>query len=281
MKTCSTRNAEAEGASFSGARTDAPSFCPERRESPLLAALGIFTLDEHTAHRSSIRSTWLADAAPAGIGAAFVLHGLGARLESLREAETHGDIVFLRAPAVMACHSGPLQKLVLWLSCAVSAYPRATLIGKADDDVWAHAGGVAAHLRATLAAVGGRLLLWGIMESYHWDLHRHRPAGFGGNRFFFRVKGRGRRAVPHIASRLVMRRLTSCPAHLERVARPARSSRASRSTQVRAYESCTRRAGSFVAEAPKSHNYSGLWPPAADGRRHRMEAHKLGARFYE
>ena len=84
-------------------RSDAPAFCPAPNATALLAVLGIFTIDEHARHRSMIRSTWLRGADAAGIAARFVLHGLGARTDVLAESASAGDVVFLRAPAVMSC----------------------------------------------------------------------------------------------------------------------------------------------------------------------------------
>ena len=84
-------------------RSDAPAFCPAPNATALLAVLGIFTIDEHARHRSIIRSTWLRGADAAGIAARFVLHGLGARTDVLAESASAGDVVFLRAPAVMSC----------------------------------------------------------------------------------------------------------------------------------------------------------------------------------
>ena len=48
---------------------------------------------------------------------------------------------------------GPLVSLFAWWRCAVRAWPRAHFVGKADDDVYVHLAGVAAHLRASLDAV--------------------------------------------------------------------------------------------------------------------------------
>ena len=72
-------------------------------------------------------------------------------------------------------------------------------MGKADDDVWAHLPGVAAHVRGSivaLEALGRRrpshgrmmarhphqgrppLIYWGMMETYHWDFNVSTPIGF-------------------------------------------------------------------------------------------------------
>eukprot|EP00322_Chrysochromulina_rotalis_P019280 CAMPEP_0115874932 /NCGR_PEP_ID=MMETSP0287-20121206/24815_1 /TAXON_ID=412157 /ORGANISM="Chrysochromulina rotalis, Strain UIO044" /LENGTH=402 /DNA_ID=CAMNT_0003330137 /DNA_START=158 /DNA_END=1366 /DNA_ORIENTATION=+ len=126
----------------------------------------------------------------------FILHGLDARKSVLDEAIAQRDILFLRGPAVMTCKAGPLHKLMLWLECATAAWPRAELIGKADDDVWAHLPGIALHVERSFAAlaISSSLkmpaappgLVWGSMESYHWHEGFHRPVGFSGMRYAFR-----------------------------------------------------------------------------------------------
>ena len=197
-------------------RSDALSFCPEPDTLPRLAALGILTLEEHVRHRREIRATWLRRAPEAGITARFVLHGLGARTDVLGEAAQHGDVTFLRAPAVMSCKAGALRKLMLWLQCAVAAWPQAAMIGKADDDVWVHLPGVAAHVARSLALLGWRSaaeatepgsgLVWASFESYHWHEGVHRPVGFMGIRFAHRrLPGTGRleRCRRRLAGRLL------------------------------------------------------------------------------
>ena len=67
------------------------------------------------------------------------------------------------------------------------------LVGKADDDVWAHLPGVAAHVRGSLDALVRRravqgqrrdahgrppLIYWGIMETYNWNFNQSSPIGF-------------------------------------------------------------------------------------------------------
>jgi len=61
------------------------------------------------------------------------------------------------------------------------------MIGKADDDVWAHLTGTAALLRGSLEATRRAMkldsaakvrLYWGVMESYSWELKTQRPVSF-------------------------------------------------------------------------------------------------------
>jgi len=198
---------------------DVEHFCPEMSESTLFAVLGIFTVDEHDRHRREIRSTWLAS--PVAIHSYFVLCGLGALKRTIDEARAQGDMIFLQCPARMPCMQGTLRKLISWLRCAQSAWPSASLIGKADDDTWVHLPDVERTLRHTLLKLAleqphaSPLLYWGSMESYHWDLEMRRPVGFRGLRFAFRLLPAGswsgsgrfeychRRLAPNSSSALV------------------------------------------------------------------------------
>ena len=122
-------------------------FCVHRDDTPRLAVLGVFSHYENLHHRSSIRSTWLPAASQTmseAILTRFVMRGVGLASNATDEAAAHGDIVFVRGVATMGRKSGPLQTLMLWFSCAVSAWPSAELVGKGDDDVWAHMPSVAA-----------------------------------------------------------------------------------------------------------------------------------------
>tara|TARA_B110001452_G_scaffold171936_2_gene143994 strand:- start:632 stop:1918 length:1287 start_codon:yes stop_codon:yes gene_type:complete len=192
LRTCSAKYA-AHGVGFSGRRADASSFCPLPSPEPLLAALGVFTIDTHGEYRRAIRETWLRAAPAARIAARFVMHGLGARVELLEEAHRHRDTIFVRAQAEMSCKSAPLRKLLLWLACAPAAWPAASLVGKADDDLWVHLPGVALHVSRSLAAleatgppqISG--VVWGMIESYHWHEGIHRPVGFTGMRWAYRL----------------------------------------------------------------------------------------------
>lgn len=100
-------------------RADASSFCSPGSPRPLLAILGVFSIESRERHRRAVRASWLRGATNE-VDARFVMHGLGARVPVLHEAAEHGDIVFLRAPASLPCKQGPLRKLWLWLSCALS-----------------------------------------------------------------------------------------------------------------------------------------------------------------
>ena len=109
----------------------------------------------------------------------------------LSEAATHLDMTFVQAPSSMACTTAPLRKLWLWLRCALAAWPNARLIGKADDDVWAHLAGIVRSVQRSLSVLreasppleqagteGGPRLYWGFFSCYSWDLHAHRPVLF-------------------------------------------------------------------------------------------------------
>jgi hypothetical protein len=159
-------------------------FCALPDPSPRLAVLGVLSVDSHTTYRREIRESWLA-APSSEIVVKFVLRGLGAAVDTVAEAGAHDDMLFVRAEAGMPRKSGPLMSLSLWLQCALVAWPAASLIGKADDDTWVHLPGTAAHLRGSLATLQAQdpahappLMYWGLMESYSWELHSHRPRGF-------------------------------------------------------------------------------------------------------
>ena len=152
-----------------------------------LAVLGVFTAEENGARREAVR-TWLRDATHAKpLLARFVARGAGKAPVLMREAREYGDVVLLEGPAEMSRSNGPLLTLILWLECALRAWPRAALIGKADDDVWVHVDATAAHLQGSLDALRMLphvadnelpLMYWGLMETYGWSLTSHRPMGF-------------------------------------------------------------------------------------------------------
>ena len=167
-------------------------YCAAAEQHDRLAILGVFTAEDHVTRRAVAR-TWLSpDAgfsrARDGILARFVARGLGGTPVLDREAQEFGDVILLRGPTTMLRTNGPLLTLILWFECAVQAWPRATLIGKADDDVWVHVDGTAAHLRGSLEALRSvqtpaegeaPQMFWGLMETYGWSLTTHRPMGFG------------------------------------------------------------------------------------------------------
>ena len=134
--------------------------CPPPSTDPLLAVLGVTTIDTHVKLRKAVRSTWLHDGEADRILARFVLLRQGALDATLRECAAHGDCIFLEGPASMPAWAGMLLKLLRWLRCAAVAWPRARLVGKVDDDSWASLPGIAAHVRFSLA---------------HARLHRRQP----------------------------------------------------------------------------------------------------------
>ena len=116
------------------ASASAMRFCAPVDPAPRLAVLGVLSTDGHRDYREAIRSSWMRKANAADITTRFVMRGLGSAAED--EAHSHGDIVFVEALASMVRKNGPLQSLVLWWQCAVESWPQASLIGKADDDIW-------------------------------------------------------------------------------------------------------------------------------------------------
>ena len=168
-------------------------FCATPDRSARLAVLGVLSADSRILLRHAARRTYVLAAAKSGILPRFVLRGIGAAPSTVREANLHHDIIFVQANANASRMSGPLESLLLWLRCAISAWPAATLVGKADDDTWMNLPSVASHLRASLEALqasssqsqlsGPSALYWGQMETYHWDFHTQRPAETFGVRF--------------------------------------------------------------------------------------------------
>ena len=97
----------------------------------------------------------------------------------IEEAAANDDVTLVDAEADLHRSVGPLVTLLRWYECALHAWPRAALIGKADDDVWIDMLGVAAHLRASVSLLAPADFVWGKLESYHWNISRHGPQGFG------------------------------------------------------------------------------------------------------
>ena len=160
------------------------------RHDALLAVLGIFTTDsEHShRHRTEARKTWLAQASrSASLDVHFVARTRGLRVRSPLHAESrnHGDFVFIDASSRLSRSQGPLATLWAWMHCAVARWPNTELLGKADDDVMLLLPSITAHLRGSLDELRriqnvpeSPSMLWGVQESYHWDVLTRRPDGF-------------------------------------------------------------------------------------------------------
>lgn len=158
---------------------DAPTLCapPDTRE--YLAVLGVITT-QSTGWRHSIRRSWLRSPDDGALVTRLVMRGLNASDEIISEADQFGDVVFLPSSTSLNKNRGPLQSTWQWFECASSAWPRASLIGKAEDDVWAHLPGILESLRASAeVGRGTRELYWGMMETYHWNTSIQRPIGYG------------------------------------------------------------------------------------------------------
>ena len=151
------------------------SFCAAPDTRALFAVLGVVT-HEKSGFRHSIRRSWL-PSPEAGVVTRLVMRGYNASTAVIDEAAQFGDIVFLPSSASLSEYSGPLQSTWQWLECAVSAWPRAALIGKAEDDVWVHLPGVLESLRAGSEALGKfnlRSMYWGMVETC--NAHPSEPA---------------------------------------------------------------------------------------------------------
>ena len=166
-----------------------------------LAALGVLSHDQRYDYRQEIRSTWALHAAP-HIIVRFALRGIGASAAVRAERANFtrngvSDVVLLDASANASRARGPLASLFCWYRCATTAWPRARLVGKADDDVWLHLPGISAHLHASLHALrrnttGEPQILWGLFQSFHWDVRVERPDAFGKTSKFGSLKSCGR-----------------------------------------------------------------------------------------
>ena len=169
-------------------------FCHPPSSTSLLAAIGVIGSFERAEFRASHRALWSRANVPCSLVVRFVLRGLGASRAMRGEAAAHNDVTFVRAPedGPRARSWGPLVSLVGWYECALTAWPRARLLGKAEDDVWLHLPGVEAHLLRTLeslqragVAAPEERLYWGVMEQYsllhepNASLRGHPFVGFG------------------------------------------------------------------------------------------------------
>ena len=142
-----------------------------------LAAIGVLSHEPRLRLRNAVRATWLPDL-PHTVAARFVLRGLALQEPNTTQAEAarHGDVLFVRARALMLRENGPLQSLVLWLECARWRFASARFIGKADDDVWIRPSAWAALLGAVLAHVPPKAHAYvGAMEAFHWRLDADAP----------------------------------------------------------------------------------------------------------
>jgi len=140
MRFCSGRPGTTAGL------VNAPRLCAAPDPTYFLAVLGVFSTEQHLEFRQEIRQSWFKAHTPA-IKPRFVLRGVGIRRSTLDEADAHPDIIFVGGSANDTCFTEPLRKLMLWLECAAVAWPSATMVGKADDDAWAHLPAVATHLK--------------------------------------------------------------------------------------------------------------------------------------
>ena len=153
-----------------------PTFCAPVDRRNLLSVLGIVTTQQ-TNYRQAIRDSWMRHGEASSV-TKLVMRGLGASKQLLREAAAYRDIVFLPERERQPKASGPLISTLLWLSCAVVAWPNAALVGKSEDDVWLHLPDIYDSLRGSMAALRARgvdHLYWGLMEYYHFNESSGRP----------------------------------------------------------------------------------------------------------
>ena len=151
---------------------------------PIIAAIGVLSHGPNAALRAVIRRSWLSRKPPSDLVVRFVIRKRGASASVLHEASRHQDTALVDAPAKLGHKQGPLTSLFLWWRHAMATWTTALFIGKADDDVYIHVPGLAAHLWSSQAAVvvatGSHRprILWGAIEGAHFDERRKRPAAF-------------------------------------------------------------------------------------------------------
>jgi hypothetical protein len=171
-------------------------YCSRRDFTPWYAVLGVFSYYKDAPQRTAIRSSWMSPniSDSGGILSRFVIRADESTeyvgrpdpsIEVLREHTEHRDILFVPAAANMSRALGPLRTLQLWMACAVSAFPYASLIGKADDDTWITLKDVSSHLRASASWLTAAhlhkvppLMYWGMIETYSMNVSKGEPVHF-------------------------------------------------------------------------------------------------------
>ena len=123
-------------------------------EDGILLALGILSGGGHTELRDAARQTWLRFA-PVGQSVVRASRSawrlrLGDALHA--EAARHADLIFVNATAVA---DGSAMQAFGWWFAAPARLPRATYIGKTDDDSFVHIPRLLAHLGGLLRETTG------------------------------------------------------------------------------------------------------------------------------
>ena len=116
-------------------------------EHGILLALGILSGGGHTELRDAARQTWLRfDPVGQSVVACFAVGvpppAFGDALHA--EMARHADLIFVNATAV--ADGSAMQAAFGWWLAAPARFPRATYIGKTDDDSFVHIPRLLAHL---------------------------------------------------------------------------------------------------------------------------------------
>ena len=116
-------------------------------EHGILLALGILSGGAHTELRDAARQTWLRfDPVGQSVVACFAVGvpppAFGDALHA--EMARHADLIFVNATAV--ADGSAMQAAFGWWLAAPARFPRATYIGKTDDDSFVHIPRLLAHL---------------------------------------------------------------------------------------------------------------------------------------
>ena len=107
--------------------------CPTPDQREMLGALGVLSAEGREAFRGVLRATWFRPSRSNDFLLRFVMRTQSTRGTALHEeAYRHGDVLLVGSDTATRS-VGPLHSLLGWWRCAVSSWPNAQLIGKADD----------------------------------------------------------------------------------------------------------------------------------------------------
>ena len=173
---------------MSAAVAPAASSASASADKPFLA-LGIISAPEYIERRLSMRTSWmqLPNVGPnKPVSAQFVVRSRGAPpwLSALLKSEqaTHGDMLPMASIAWNETRArGPVLSVAAWLAHAAAAFPRATLVGKVDDDAYIHTVELEALLRGVVSQLAPQVdrLYLGSMSWFHWFPKIFERSGFG------------------------------------------------------------------------------------------------------
>lgn len=130
----------------------------------LLMAVGILSHPLHHTWSNTLVSTLIADSNTTRV--CVVMRANTTRFDGR-------NTLHVQCPE-LGRQTGPLCSIVRWYEQAITAFPRARFVGKADDDAVWHPERVATSLRSTV----GDHVFWGMHERYYWNDTIMRAIGF-------------------------------------------------------------------------------------------------------